>query len=204
MRVLVAVPCFDMLAADFAFSLARLVAHQAGDMEIFDLRASDVDWARNHAAKLAMEGGFSHLMFLDSDMHFPADTLSRLKAAGKPIVGASYVRRTEPYDLLGEKLTTWGGGGLVEVKALPTGCMLINVSVLRKLSAPLFLFEHSHEHGTRTGEDIYFCRKAREAGVKIWCDTDLTKEIGHVGVKRYTVKDGIEYIARKQMEAKNA
>jgi hypothetical protein len=36
------------------------------------------------------------------------------------------------------------------------------------------------------GEDIYFCRKARKAGHKIYLDHDLSKEIAHIGQYEFT------------------
>jgi len=197
MKVLIAVPCFDMMYSDFAFSLARLLLHQKGAAEVLDIRGSEIAWSRNRAARVAIDGGFTHLLFLDSDMCLPANTLDRLLAHGKPVVGASYVRRQEPYDLLGAPLTSWGDADLVEVRELPTGCLLINVAVLKKMDWPWFQFQYADEEQTgRLSEDIYFCRKVREGGGHIWCDTKLTREIAHVGTKRYTVRDGIEWIQR--------
>jgi hypothetical protein len=98
----------------------------------------------------------------------------------------------------------WSDEPLVEAEEMPTGCLLIAVPVLKKIGWPYFAFEYGDNPGERTGEDIWFCRKWRETGGRIYCDTALTKELGHVGVKRYTVRDGIEYIARQQMEAKRA
>ena len=196
-NILVAVPCLDMVCADFAFSLARLTGRGTPTMTVLDVRSSDVAWSRNEAVRQALDGEYSHLMFLDSDMHFPADTLTRLLGHGKPIVGATYVRRCEPYSLLGafEKPAETG---LVEALELPAGCLLINVAVLRKISWPWFKWEYGDEVGARLGEDLYFCRKAREAGLRVYCDMDLSKALGHVGVRRYTIKDGIEFVARER------
>jgi hypothetical protein len=35
-------------------------------------------------------------------------------------------------------------------------------------------------------EDLFFCLKAREMGYRIYCDLDLTFEIGHLGVQTIT------------------
>ena len=206
-KVLVAVPCFDQVYSDFAFALVRLVAYAQATYTVCDLRGSDIVGARNSAAVKAIEEGYTHLAFLDSDMHMPADTIARLLGHGKPVVGATYIRRCEPYNLLGVMAEPWSlpGGGdkvLVEALEMPTGCLLIHTSVLKKIGWPYFAFDYGENDGERTGEDIWFCRKAIAAGVKVWCDPKLTRELGHVGVKRYTVQDGIEHIARKQMEAK--
>lgn len=202
-KVLVAVPCFDMLASDFCFSLAAMIAYARAEYTVVDLRGSDIVGARNTAATQAITEGYSHLMFLDSDMHFPADTVARLLAHGKPVVGATYIRRCEPYNLLGKPVADrWSDEPLVEAEEMPTGCLLISVAVLKKIGWPYFAFDYGENDGERTGEDIWFCRKWRETGGRIYCDTKLTRELGHVGVKRYTVRDGIEHIARKQMEAR--
>jgi len=201
-NILVAIPCLDMVAADFAFSLARLIGRGTPTMTVVDARSSDVAWSRNECVRQALAGPYSHLLFLDSDMNFPADTLTRLLGHGKPIVGATYVRRNAPFNLLGAfPGDTVASTGVVEALELPAGCLLINVAVLRKLSWPWFRFDYGPEPGQRIGEDIWFCRKAREAGVKVWCDLDLTKELHHVGTKQYNTQDGIEYIARERWHA---
>lgn len=201
-RILVAVPCFDQLYADFAFSLVALVAYGKATYRVQDCRGSDIVGARNAAAVMAIEEGFTHLMFIDSDMAFPPDTVERLLAHGKPVVGATYIRRCEPYNLLGLVAEKWEDKPLVEALELPTGCLLINVSALKKVGWPYFAFEYGDNPGERIGEDIWFCRKWRETGGKIYCDAVLTRQLGHIGIKKYTVQDGIEHIARKQMEAR--
>lgn len=199
-NVLVAVPCMDMVAADFAFSLARLTGRGTPTMIVLDTRSSDVAWSRNEAVRQALAGPYTHLMQLDSDMHFPADTLERLLSHGKPIVGATYVRRCEPYGLLGA-FERPAETGLIEALELPAGCLLINVAALRKLDWPWFKWEYGDKVGERIGEDIYFCRKARDEGLRVYCDMDLSRELGHVGTRRYTVRDGIEFVARERWHA---
>lgn len=200
-NILIAVPCLDMVAADFAFSLTRLVLHGGAPATVVDIRSNDVAWSRNEAVHRALTGGYTHLFFLDSDMSFPADALTRLLAHGKPIVGASYIKRCEPYNLLGAWERSVPASGLCEALELPTGCMLINTAVFAKLSYPWFYWEYGEKPGERNSEDLVFCRNARKAGVRIWADMSLTTELGHVGVKAYTVRDGIEYVARKRYEA---
>ncbi len=31
------------------------------------------------------------------------------------------------------------------------------------------------------GEDIYFCIMAKKAGYELWCDMDLSLQVGHIG-----------------------
>lgn len=207
-HILIAVPCFDQVMADFAFALGRLLLRRSFSGEVIDCRGSDIVVARNSAAKRAVGGAtdgtqYTHLLFLDSDMSFPADTLERLLGHGKPIVGASYIRRCEPYNLLGAWEGSVPASGCVEALELPGGCLLINVAVLRKMGWPWFRIDYGQNYGERTGEDVWFCRRAREVGFKVWADMDLTREVAHVGVKRYTVQDGIDFV-RRQNASKSA
>jgi hypothetical protein len=62
--------------------------------------------ARNHLADVAVNviDGASHILFLDSDMTFPPDTLQRLLDHKVPIVGADYVKRNDLGKLLGHQV----------------------------------------------------------------------------------------------------
>ena len=189
MKVLIAVPCFDQMYTDFGMSLLHLTlaASKTPDLHVSvaDLRGTDIVGARNTAAKVALDMESQYLFFLDSDLSFPSNTLHRLLGHGKPVVGASYIRRSHPFDLLGH---VGQGDGLVPATELPTGCLLINTMMLKKVGYPYFKFEYNTD-GSREGEDQFFSRRVLEVGGKLWCDKELTKEIGHIGIKKYTVAD---------------
>jgi hypothetical protein len=40
-------------------------------------------------------------------------------------------------------------------------------------------------NGKLLGEDIYFCIKAKDAGIDTYVDHDLSMEIGHIGNYTY-------------------
>ena len=187
MKVVLAVPCFDHVYTDFAFSLGRLLARLPKDfqVDVADIRGTDIVGARNVAAETTLLNKHDYLFFLDSDMDFPMDTLTRLLSHGKPVVGATYVRRKAPYEYLGKFQQGFKVGGLIEAEELPTGCLLINSAVLRKLTYPWFKFEWGEKQGDRLGEDQYFCREVRKSGTPIWCDTKLSQELSHIGIKKY-------------------
>ena len=64
------------------------------------------------------------------------------------------------------------GEKIVEVDRVGTGCIIIRRDVLEGFKAP-FSAVVNEEDGTRArGEDITFCDKARERGVKIWVNWD--------------------------------
>ena len=61
---------------------------------------------------------------------------------------------------------------------LPAGLLLVKFDVFRKLRRPWFVAPHEM-NGER--DDVYFCRRATEAGYEIWCDHDLTQQVIHKG-----------------------
>uniref|UniRef100_A0A6M3JSF5 Glycosyltransferase n=2 Tax=viral metagenome TaxID=1070528 RepID=A0A6M3JSF5_9ZZZZ len=55
---------------------------------------------------------------------------------------------------------------LIECDGVGCGCILIHRSVFEKMKPPYFKVNT----GKTSGEDFYFCRKAKEAGYKIYAD----------------------------------
>jgi hypothetical protein len=183
-RVAISVPSGDMVHADFALSLAGL-CHSSGelDVSIFSNKSSIVAEARNNGVGMAQDVRAEYLLFLDSDMTFPRNTLRRLLAHGLDIVGATYAKRVPPFQALGTALQPQPADpphGLIEMARLPTGCLLIRMSVFEPLAKPYFHFGLD-ARGNIIGEDYVFCDKARAAGRRIWCDAALSRELGHIG-----------------------
>lgn len=126
----------------------------------------------------------THLLFVDDDQFFPSDSIHQLAAHDLPIVAANIVRkesnpRTNSKELNGDNpvWTLPNSTGLEEVSFVGTGMMLIKREVFEKLSKPYFFYDVKEN----VGEDVYFCRQAREAGYKIFIDHDLSKDVKHVG-----------------------
>lgn len=130
------------------------------------------------------------LWFIDDDHDFPPDTLTRLLAHGVDVVVPLCLMRAMPFnavDFIGEDedgnlipidLTEAARSGLVELYAAGTSGMLVRRSVFERFhqrwpDADYF------EHGERS-EDIIFCERLRELGVKIY--VDLGSRIGHLNV----------------------
>lgn len=156
---------------------------------------------RNYAVAEAPKQGCTHVLFLDSDMVFPADTLLRLLDAERDIVGALYARRVHPHATLGRLVDPDPTGGIAEAVEMGIGCVLIRLSVFDKLERPYFrcpaVYEGSPElagfdlTGIEMGEimddSIWFSKAARRAGLKLWIDTELTLEVGHTGFTTHYV-----------------
>lgn len=141
----------------------------------------------NKIVKLATENLCSHIFFVEHDMVFPADTVKKLLAHDKDIVGAMYNYRTLP------KTSTTGFygkdgkttfevpevNGLTEVVFVATGCTLIKTDVFLKISKPYFPMEQDQDGNRILTQDVGLCEKAREVGYKIYVDPDI--EVGHIG-----------------------
>jgi hypothetical protein len=138
---------------------------------------------RNNCVQGARECKADYLMFIDSDMVVPFDIIDRLLAHGKDVAGATYVRRGPPFDTLGKTLNPADaavGRGLVRMTHIPTGALLIKMTVFDLFPAPIFRFETNEALGITDGEDMVFSKGLRERSITPWCDLDISKEIGHM------------------------
>ena len=184
--VAIAIPSGDMVHTDFAIRLANMCANPGAPTFIANAKSSLVMIGRNQLVAAAQMAKASHLLFLDTDMIFPSDALKRLLAREKDIIGGLYTQRAAPFHPLG---ITFEGehiaitSGLRRMKIMPTGCLLIRMSVFDKLPKPYF---NTRVEGEKLlGEDYTFCDNATKAGFEIWCDGDLSSELGHIGQALY-------------------
>lgn len=152
-------------------------------------------------AMLNYEHPIDAIMWVDADMRFPADTISRLWGHGKDIVGASYRERQEPYRYLGkfcDKDDENATAGLKPMELLPGGMIMVKAEVYRKLSYPWYKLD---EDGLR--DDYYFCASARRAGYQVWGDMELTnKAVRHIGTQEVGWFEEGEVVARREADPK--
>lgn len=193
--IVIGTPTRGEVLATFTYDLTRLLKYSP-EAEWGFASGSYIPNNRLKLAHKAIEVAASHILFIDSDMRFPEDTLDRLLKADKDIVGANYKQRTQNewtarkggrfVDSATPRRTTGGGqdwppDGLEEVDTLGTGVTLINVEVFKKLPEPWFAMPYDTSIGKLVGEDVYFCTIARENGYKIWVDHNLSREVKHTG-----------------------
>lgn len=203
----IGVPSGDHVHADFSMALAAMTyfGRPNTGFALISGKSSIVTTSRNMIVNEALkatdkEGNpLQWLLFLDSDMTFPADTLRRLMAHDKDIVGAIYCRRAgnhEPHGIpmdkavYGKRLTT----GLIEMEKMPTGVLLIKLDVFRRMARPFFRIfyqdaDEQYPEGLTFGEDYNFSDQARALGYQLWCDVELSHQVGHIGTERFVVRD---------------
>lgn len=182
-------------------SLAKMIEHTKEDTHtIVSTEGYTTAEGRSYCVIQALKHNCSHILFIDDDMTFPEDTIERLLAHGKEIVGVNSMSRTLPLTTTvallkdGEhwphdhvppyyKMPT----ELFEVYSIGMGVALIDLSIFDTIEKPWFKF-HTHESGKiLIGEDAWMCLQARNKGYKIWCDPTLS--IGHWGEFNYSNDD---------------
>lgn len=197
--IAVCTPARDMVHTMFTYDLVNMVCfHTLNTNDAVALKISEGTLIANQRAELsldAMREGCSHLLFVDSDMRFPQDMISRLLKHDVDIVAANCARRRMPtgptaqiYKENGERELVWtmpDSTGLQEVGSVGMGVMLIKAGVFKALPEPWYETPWRTDKRGYIGEDVFFCNKARDAGFKIWIDHDVSKEIGHVGTFEY-------------------
>lgn len=193
MKVLIAVPSFDMVHTDFTTSLAGLLMHRAYDRAMSrdvkiayqNVKSTIIHSARAILVQSAIDAGCTHIFFLDSDLTFPPNTLNRLIAHHQPFVCATYVKRHPPHELLGKpnQQAAIGLVNLLEMVEVPLGCALIKLSVFDRLPVPNFSYVCGPTPTDDISEDIGFCRAVCASGQSIYCDPTLSRELGHLTTK---------------------
>lgn len=191
MKTLVGIPCMDMVHTAFMRSVLCLQYPQ--ECEITLASGSLIYDARNQIAEKAVKGGFDQVLWLDSDMTFERDTLTRLQAhidSGLEFISGLYFARKKPikpviYKSLTveernggyvpkiESYTDYPKNSLFEIEGCGFGCCLVKTSLIErvtdKFGLPFF-------PAAGFGEDFAFCYRVKELGVKMFCDSSIKPE----------------------------
>ena len=191
MRTMIAVPCMDMVHTLFFASFVAMNKPEGTEVAIAS--CSLIYEARHTLAKKAMDDGFDRVMWLDSDMVFEPDLMNRLSAdldQGLDFVSAVYFSRKNPISPIVYETchpTKLKNGDLYptvesfreipeelfEIEGCGFGAAMMTTDLIRR-AGPLPFYPTD-----KYGEDLSFCRKAREAGAKLYCDGRI--RLGHIG-----------------------
>lgn len=137
---------------------------------------------------------FTHLLFVDADMGFPAQMVLDMITFGEPMVGAIYRQKRPDIGWVAS-----GGldkpdhrNGFIEVEGLGMGCFLIRRDAIAPMieafpdkiyphiAIPAFSTPQNRTLGFfdcmriaegKVSEDIAFCKRYRAAGGKVWATT---------------------------------
>lgn len=148
--------------------------------------------ARERLAEWAIRCGAEFIFFIDDDMMAPIDLFERLVHHDVDIVAPLAFMRLAPhkpvifrvdqgYDALQGKeyyipktVDNYPKDTLVECDGVGFGAALIKTEILQAIPKPWFMSTTGH------GEDLLFCKKARQAGFRVFMDTSV--KLGHLGI----------------------
>jgi len=99
-HVLICLPTYsEEVHINFAFSLldlTRALTDSGSSYEMLHVASSQIVRARNFFANYFLNHSkFTHLLFLDTDMKFPAEAVIKLLAANKAVAGVAYPFRRQ-------------------------------------------------------------------------------------------------------------
>ena len=199
--VFMAMPCYDSVKVNSMLSVIKLVQQLAKsgiECGINTYKSPLIHQARNYITSVFLTTEYTHMLFIDSDVEFEPEAVLRMLVAKKDIICTPYRIKAEA---LTEQVYTVSfkdrkgilvlPGGLVEIEAGPTGLMLIDRQVFKKIikNHPELKLKNkaiydpgaSHEFyynffsfdfkdGYSVGEDISFCRLAAANGFKLYAN----------------------------------
>ena len=164
--------------------------------------------ARDQASKMALKQGCDYLFMFDDDMINPDDLFEKLYAHDVDIVAPLAFTRNYPhnpvlyscidgYDALARKeyfqnyvVKNYPKNQLVECDAVGFGAVLIKTSVLKRLQEASGGSDKWFMSTCGTGEDIYFCYKAKKAGFRVFMDT--ATKLGHISHPLIVTEEYVE------------
>lgn len=220
MRIAVCVPCRDSVLAGFAFDMARMCSYEAkrgvNDVHLLQMPGTLIFTQREKLVDEALEWGADYVLWIDSDMRFPANTIEIMLARDVPILGVNATTRREPVmptamnlkldrsdnevKQVWTKIESRGKQGIEQVTAVGFGVTLIKTDVFKKVPKPWHDVIWT-DHGNVIGEDVSFCVKCLEQDIPVFVDHELSMHIGHIGTKTFgwdDVKYGPSNVQRPQ------
>ena len=206
MKIGICIPSRGDMMIGTAFDLAVMCGYDSrfrqGDQGVYTIAGTLIFDQRNKLAQAALDDGCDYVLWIDADMRFPKNTIERLLAHDKDIVGVNATTRRLPVGPTAKVLKIdyekkenhWfsvdskNKTGLEKVTSIGCGVMLVKRKVYEQTPKPWFYF-YEIPGGKTLGEDVHFCVAAHDAGFETWVDHDLSKEIGHIGQYTYSWAD---------------
>ena len=178
--------------------LAKELTKAGLEWQIETVKSPYVSKARNALTALFLRSKYDYLLFIDADVEFNPEAVIRMLVTKKDIILTPY-RVKFPQDVNftkysvsfpDDKNVSILPGDLVEISEGPAGLMLIHRKVFEFLmdSCPRLKIQHPFkkesdpylynfwdttfdmDQGLWRGEDISFCRLARDYGFKIYAN----------------------------------
>lgn len=191
----------------FAMSLFDMAQYAAGryNLAVLSNRGCYSDSARDSLAEEALKLKPDYILWLDADQEYPSNTPEILMNhidGGKLVVGGLTPLKKKNEKGLGGKPSIWDldadavlvrhrevylNQGLVKIDALGLGGIMTHPEVFKIMEYPWFRRMWNRDAKKLFGADFSFYINCKEAGIDVWCDTDLV--FGHVKVGLVQLKE---------------
>lgn len=183
-KIVMAMACEDIMHSSTAHAIVGSVIGDPTIINFLMHKSCDIASARTMLVRKALEiSEATHILFIDSDMWFPKDTIKRLLAHNKDIISVEYNKRTFPLEKVTKPLTEESKTEIYKAKIMGCGIMLINLKVFRNkenpIGEPWFNFGRDNQGRHVLGEDGWFVNTAWDAGYESWVDPTI--KVGHIG-----------------------
>lgn len=177
----------------------------------------NLDKMRDNVTEEALANDADVLLFLDTDMTFPQETVARLLSVLESnkeydAVTGLYVAKREPY--LPQLFSKFDNRRkkFIRVAAFPldkpfpiegagAGVLMVWARAIKKLKPPYWKFIYDGEDKKLPygmGEDLYFCWKLLKAKCKMFCDPIVN--CGHYDTRPVTINN---YIKKNNLSVKS-
>jgi hypothetical protein len=196
-QVVICVPTNGLVHAEFTFCLINAIRYTEaqGIPVVVDMDAGTV---LSNQRQVLLDTAISkhradHIMWFDSDMTFPEDTIVRLLEHKKDVVCATYSKRVPPfhptafYNIDPVEPVDTSGRELIRINYTGMGCLLLKAAIIDHMPSPHFPLVWHPPTSTWQGEDMGFCQLLTSNDIEIWCDLDLSHSVGHLGVQEFYV-----------------
>ena len=170
------------------------------EVGIHTMKSPLIHQARNYLTSVFLTTEYQYMLFIDSDVEFEPEAVVRMMVAKKNIVCTPYrvkspdiTKHVYTVEFKDPKNILVLAEGLVEIEAGPTGLMLIDRKVFEKIienrtdlkiinkatpnagkSHEFYynFFDFGFKKGYAMGEDVSFCRLARDNDFKIYANIE--------------------------------
>ena len=199
-KVLIATPAHDgRLDVWYTTSLVNSVriAQEQGIFlhPVFMSYDALVQRARNDLLRLAVEGGYDDIVWIDADLEWNPMWVMALLESEKDVIGGTYRKKTDDAELYTVKTKSLeADDGLVKVDGLGTGFIRLSKKAFTALwesGTPYtnegkegrWVFDVKIVDGQLVSEDNVMCAKLQELGFDVWLDPHMT--CCHIGTKKF-------------------
>lgn len=188
----IGIPLYNNMPIQSFLSILRLLKNLKEPYEVIYTYNYPVEIARNTIVERFLKRDSDHLIFIDSDNIFPDDMFAKLfnmiLLKADIATGISFKKAYPFYPTIYQRhgeifkpITDYQRDSIIDIDACGMACCMIKREVFEKMEFPWYevvIHDFTEDEGIM-GEDLCFCKKAKQMGFNIMADTGLV--IPHIG-----------------------